>query len=97
MKKKIIILIINKHIGEIDWILPLLYKFDSSYKVITIFDFKETFENFKKNKVLFDLWNKRNKYLYIKKKRHKFFLKILHYLLRVFTKISKIRLLNFEE
>ena len=69
MGKKIILLDIKGHHGEIDWILPLLYKFDRSYELITIFDFEKTFENFTKNKVLFELWNKRNKYLFIKKKK----------------------------
>lgn len=97
MGKKIILLDIKRHHGEIDWILPLLYKFDRSYELITIFDFEKTFENFTKNKVLFELWNKRNKYLFIKKKRHKFFFKILYYLFKIFIKISKTQFLNFEE
>ena len=43
MKKKLIILKIKRHHGEIDWILPLLYRFDNSYNILTIFDFEKHF------------------------------------------------------
>jgi len=59
MKKKLILLNIKRHHGEIDWILPLLYRFDNSYNILTIFDFEKTFLDFKKNKILYNIWKKK--------------------------------------
>ena len=70
MKKKIIILIINKHIGEIDWILPLLYKVKNKYKFITIFNNEEIFSSLTKNKSLFLLLKDINQDYFILKKRN---------------------------
>lgn len=77
MKKKIIILIINKHIGEIDWILPLLYKIKNKYNFITIFNNDEIFSSLTKNKSLFLLWKDINQDYLILKKRNDLILKII--------------------
>ena len=97
MNKKIIVLNVKRHHGEIDWILPLLYKFDKFYTLITIFDFNETYENFKKNKFLFKLWSKRNDHIYIKNKKDKIFFKIIFQILQIFQKILNLHLIKFEE
>ena len=55
MKKNSIILNVRRHYGEIDWILPLLYRMSNRHKVFTIFDNKKVFQNFKKNKILFNI------------------------------------------
>lgn len=96
MNKKIIILNIKRHHGEIDWILPLLFRFDKSYTLITIFDFVETYKNFKKNKFLYNLWNKRNNYVYLKKKRNKLFFKVLFEILKIIQIFFKVHLIRFE-
>ena len=73
--KKVIILNVRRHYGEIDWILPLLYLF-KNFKIYTVFDNQLVLNNFKKNKKLFNLWNKINTNFYVKKKQ-KIFLEIL--------------------
>ena len=77
LKKKIIILIINKHIGEIDWILPLLYKVKNKYKFIKIFNNDEIFSSLTKNKSLFSLWKDINQDYFILNKRNDLILKII--------------------
>ena len=91
MKKKIIILIINKHIGEIDWILPLLYKVKNKYKFITIFNNDEIFSSLTKNKSLFLLWKDINQDYFFLKKRNDLILKIILKFKNLFNfkKISK--------
>ena len=56
MKKKIIVLIVRRHAGEVDWILPLLYKYKKSYKIITIFSDELSFNSLKNNKDIFNIW-----------------------------------------
>lgn len=56
MKKKIVILLVRRHAGEIDWIIPILHKFQNRYKIITIFSSKQTFDSLKRNIDLFNLW-----------------------------------------
>ena len=71
--KKIIILNVRRHYGEIDWILPLLYLF-KNYKIYTVFDNQLVLNNLKKNKKLFNLWNKISINFYVKKKKQKIYL-----------------------
>ena len=88
MKKKLIILNIKRHHGEIDWILPLLYRFDNSYNILTIFDFEKTFLNFKKNKILYNIWKKKNNYTYIKNKSDNIIFKALFKILDYLKKLN---------
>lgn len=97
MNKKIIVLNVKRHHGEIDWILPLLYRFDNSFDLVTIFEFEKTYEHFKTNKALYNLWKKKNSFYYIKKKNHKFLYKLVFQILMIFHKIFKLRLIDFEE
>ncbi len=78
--KKVIILNVRRHYGEIDWILPLLYFF-KNFEIYTVFDNQLVLNNFKKNKKLFNLWDKINTNFYVKKKNKKFFWKFLSYIL----------------
>ena len=45
--KKVIILNVRRHYGEIDWILPLLYFF-KNFEIYTVFDNQLVLNNFKK-------------------------------------------------
>lgn len=82
---KTILLIVRRHAGEVDWILPLLYKFyNNNNKVITIFSNKNAFRSLVNNKSLFLLWSKICKEYTIEKKTNSFFWKIIDVLLNKF-------------
>ena len=57
MKKKIIVLNINKSVAEIDWILPVLFELKKKYKIFTLFQHRESYNTLKKDKLLFNIWN----------------------------------------
>ena len=57
MKKKIIVLNINKSVAEIDWILPIIVKLKDKYKIFTLFQSRKAYNTLKKDKLLFNLWN----------------------------------------
>jgi len=78
---KTILLIVRRHAGEIDWILPLLHRFKNKNKIITIFSNKDAFLSLKNNKTLFLLWTKICKEYTIEKKSNRFFWKVLDFLL----------------
>lgn len=88
---KYIILIIRRHSGEIDWILPLIYKLTKDLKLITIFNDQNSFESLSKNKALFNLWKKRCDKFYIVKKYDQIFYKLSHKIL-ITLKLNKLRL-----
>lgn len=82
LKKKYFLLIIRRHSGEIDWILPLIYKLTKDMELITLFSDQKSFESLNQNKALFNLWKKKCKKFYIVKKYdeliYKSFLKLFH-------------------
>ena len=57
--KKYAVLIVRRHAGEIDWILPLIYKFNKDIELITIFNDKNSYESLVNNSTLFKLWEKK--------------------------------------
>jgi hypothetical protein len=56
MKKKIIVLNVNKSVAEIDWILPLIYQLKNEFKIFTLFQHREAYNTLVKDKLLFNLW-----------------------------------------
>lgn len=61
MKKKAALLIVRKNYREIDWILPLLYKINKEYKLITFFQNKISLKKFsEENITLYKKWKKIN-------------------------------------
>ena len=70
--KRIIILNVRRHYGEIDWILPLLYLF-KNFKIYTVFDNQLILDNFKKNEKLL-IYGNINTNFYVKEKKKKFYL-----------------------
>ena len=90
MKNKVIILLVRRHAGEVDWILPLLYKFKlKKYKIITIFSENISYESLKNNKEIYNIWKKISANYYILNKYDLFFWKILHKLSLKFYFINK--------
>ena len=82
MTKKIIIINIEKSYIELDWILPVLNKLTDKFEIVTLFNKKQELFNLKKNKYLFDAWQKvSNRYVFINKLD-----KTLIFLFQVFEK-----------
>ena len=57
MKKKIIVLNVNKSVAEIDWILPIIVELKNKYKIFTLFQSRKAYNTLKKDKLLFNIWN----------------------------------------
>ena len=104
-KKKNIILILRRSAGELDFILPLLYKFKSDTEVITIFNDYNSYKSVLNNKNLHNLWKKKCKKFIIIKKYQRFIFKFLLYLflaaglnkIKILKKIQKhLRLKTFD-
>lgn len=76
--KKIVILQIRRHYGELDWIFPILYLLKKKkFKIVTYFDDYNSYFNLTNNKLLHNKWQKLNSDFYIQKKIDKFFFKII--------------------
>ena len=88
MKNKVILLLVRRHAGEVDWILPLINKYKSGYKIITIFLNQNSYESLKKNKDIFNIWSSLTNDYFIIKNKDKFFWKILNNFLIFITPIS---------
>lgn len=58
MKKKKILLIVRRHVGEIDFILPLLYRLKDKFEIITFFSDYNSYETLINSKELYALWKK---------------------------------------
>ena len=59
---------IRRHLGELDWTLPLLFRLKKKgYKIITYFDKKKIFNDLVENKILYKEWKKINTYYYFDK------------------------------
>ena len=82
MKSKTIILIVRRHAGEVDWLLPLLFKFNKKFRIITIFSDQSSFDSLKNNIDIFNLWSQICSEYFIVKKENQFIWKFLHLILR---------------
>lgn len=79
MNSKPIILLVRRHAGEIDWILPLLYKLkNKDYRIITIFSEPKGYTSLRDNKEIYDLWKKVSSNYLILNKQNYILWKILH-------------------
>ena len=85
MKKKKVLLIVRKHVGEIDWILPLLYRLNLNFDIITIFPNLNSFKSLKNNKNVYMIWKKISKKYIILSRTEQFFWRITH---RFFLKLK---------
>ena len=52
-KKKYFLLIVRRSAGEIDWILPLIYKLKKDTELITLFSNQKCLESLNSNKTLY--------------------------------------------
>lgn len=77
MKKKVALLIINNGFGEVDWILPVLYKLSKNYTIFTYFRSQSAFSSLKMVNEIFYLWKQISKGYYVEKKFDNFFWKSL--------------------
>ena len=94
-KKKLVFLQIRRHVGEINWILPLIFILKKKgYKIITYFDSHETFYRLKKNVELFSIWKKINTKYYLQKKTDKIFYKIIFKIILLISKVLKFNAEN---
>ena len=87
--KKHAVLIIRRHAGEVDWILPLIYKFNKDIELITIFNDKNSYQSLVNNSTLFRLWKKKCNKFYIIKKTDRILYKLLYKILYL-LKINKL-------
>lgn len=90
MKKKnnLILLQIRRHLGELDWTLPLLFRLKKrGYKIITYFDKKKIFNDLVENKILYKEWKKINSDYYFDKNYSMLFNKLF---LNFYLLIKKI-------
>jgi hypothetical protein len=85
--KKIILLVVRRHSGEIDWILPLIYRFPNRYKLITIFPNYKSYQSLKDNKSLYTLWKSKNSGYFIIKKTDQLIWKVLYKVL-LYSKLN---------
>ena len=77
MKKKIIIVMVNISMGELDWILPYLKYVSKKYYIFTYFRNQKVYDSLKNNKNLFQIWNSINDLTYIEKFTNNLTYKIL--------------------
>jgi len=76
-KNKLAFLQIRRHVGEINWILPIIFTLKKkNYKIVSYFDSDEAFDRLKKNKELFSIWKKINTKYFLQKKLIKYFIKL---------------------
>ncbi len=82
MRKKIVLLYVRRHAGEIDWILPLLFKYKNKYKIISIFSNQSCYQSLKNNKDLFKIWKSLSRYYYIINFKDKILWKVINKILQ---------------
>ena len=89
MNKKIL-LIVRRTSGEIDWILPLLYKLKKNYEILTVFESYNIFADLRRNVQLFKLWSNISKKFYVRNFYDNFFLRIfLTFINKFFNSYNK--------
>mgnify|MGYP001427768904 CR=1 FL=1 len=89
MPKKKILLIVRRHVGEIDYILPLLHRLYASYEILTIFNDHQSYDSLLNSKELYSLWKKIcSKYFIINNKKKLVYKIIYKFLIFIEKKIS---------
>ena len=75
---KLVLFQVRRHVGEIDWLLPILFLLKKKgFKIITYFDDENIYKSLSDNKNLFNKWKSINTDFFIQKKVEKLFYKIL--------------------
>ena len=89
MSKKKILLIVRRHAGEIDHILPLLQRLSASYEILTIFSDYQSYDSLLNSKELYSLWKKIcSKYFIINNRKNLVYKIIYKFLIFIEKKIS---------
>ena len=83
-KKKSILLLVKSSSGELDWILPVLFKLSKQYNIYTYFRSSSAYNSLKTNNELFSIWKKISKNYFIDNFYNNFFWKIIRKLLIYF-------------
>jgi len=97
LNKKKILLIVRRTSGEIDWVLPLLYKLKEKYEIITVFEAQYIFSDLKRNKQLYKLWEAINKKTYVKSFYDNFLLRLFLVIIIKINKYFNFYLINLEK
>ena len=84
MNKKNILIIVYRGSAELDWILPILYKLSSEYKIFTLFNNEKAYESLKKNDQLYKIWKSINFSFYVHSKYDFLLYKLLRKILTTF-------------
>ena len=92
--KKIFIILFRKAYGEIDWILPLVNRFNKNYLFFGIIENKNELDMLKKNLFLKDQFEKNFHGYFIENKFKNFFLRILSKIFKVFNLPLKSKILE---
>ena len=77
MKKKVLAVLVNSSVAELDWLMPVISYYSKDYYIFTYFKNKKTYETLKKNKALHDIWCKINDSYFIERFYNLFFYKLL--------------------
>jgi len=72
-------------VGEVDWILPLIYKLNLNYDIITIFPNLKSFKSLLNNKNVYNIWKKISKKHIILSKSDSLLWRLLH---KIFLKLK---------
>jgi hypothetical protein len=95
--KKILILFVTKHIGEIDYLLPIISQLKNKFKIIIIFREKKIYNSLVNDKILFKVLRKHINFFFVLSKKYNFVSKILYFFLKKFFPYNSFiinRLLN---
>ena len=76
-KKDSILLLVKSSAGELDWILPVLFKLSKKHNVYTHFKSINAYNSLKNNYELFSIWKKINKKFFIENSYKNFIYKII--------------------
>lgn len=90
-KNKIILVVIRKQPGEIDWVLPILNNLKKSFNVILIFEKNIALQLLKQNKILYELFLDSICCYVVNSSIKCFFLRVL---LKIFQKIKINKFIN---
>ena len=94
-KKKSILILVKGSSGEMDWILPILFKMSEKYNIYTYFKSIKAYNSLKNNQEIFLLWKKINSNYFIDSYYKNFFSKLIRKLLIIFYVNKNSSIINF--
>ena len=95
-KNKLILLQIRRSVGELNWILPIIFQLKKKgYEIVSYFDSQETYNRLKNNQELFSIWKKINSHYFLRNKNDKIIYKIFFKIIILISRYFKLNLENF--